>query len=42
MNKFENIKLSQNKETYPFSPVGGGPGKINIPERNRYNHAIYL
>lgn len=42
MSKLKNVKITQSKETYPFSPIGGGSGKRNIPERNRYNHAKYL
>lgn len=42
MTKLKNITISQGKELYPFSPVSGGSGKRNIPERNRYDHARYL
>jgi len=42
MIKFPNIKIPQEKESYPFTPIGGGPGKRNIPPRNRYNHANNL
>ncbi len=42
MNKFKNIRIAQRKESYAFTPVGGGGGNRNIPLRNRYNHANYL
>lgn len=42
MSKLRNIKISQPKESYPFTPITGGIGKRKIPPRNRYNHANYL
>jgi hypothetical protein len=42
MNKLRNIKISQTKESYPFTPVIGGGGERKIPPRKRYNHANYL
>jgi hypothetical protein len=42
MSKLRNIKISQTKESYPFTPVIGGGGERKIPPRKRYNHANYL
>lgn len=42
MSKLRNIKIAQEKESYPFTPIIGGGGDRKIPPRNRYNHANYL
>lgn len=42
MSKLRNIRILQNKESFPFTPTGGGGGERKIPIRNRYNHASYL
>lgn len=42
MNRLTNLYITSGKESYEFTPIGGGPGSRNIPNRNRYNHAKYL
>lgn len=42
MEELSNLFIAGGKESYEFSPVGGGEGARRIPVRSRYNHAKYL